>query len=62
MDLQEHSQTAFTLKAGQESGIPVAPGQMLKVEVSPGGPEILAAPCPAGKNWSARVIVEITET
>jgi len=36
-------------------------GQHLKMETSPGGEELLDEVVPAGKAWSALVIVVITE-
>lgn len=52
---------ARLVKSGEGDVLLVA-GQSVKVETSPGGEELLNVECPAGKAWSARVIVEITET
>lgn len=60
--LVDHTQTAKVVKSGHEEGIDIPVGTMLLVETSPAGAEILAATCPSGKVWTARVIVEITET
>lgn len=60
--LTDHEWTAKSIKSGAEEGTPIAAGQRLVIETSPGGGEILDVECPAGKAWTARVIVEITET
>lgn len=63
IELTEHIHTAKRILSGHESAIPVDPGQVVKIETSPGGVEIITTPaCPVGKNWSARIILEITET
>lgn len=60
--LRDYTQTATTFKSGQESNIPVAAGQILRIETSPGGAEILDVEVPVGKAWSVRIIVEVHET
>ncbi len=61
MELQDYSQSVVNLKVGQQSGIPIAVGQSLRIETSPGGEEILNIECPPGSSWTARIIVEISE-
>ena len=58
--LGDHIHTAKVVKSGHDIMEMVA-GQSVKVETSPEGAELLNAECPAGKAWSVRVIVEITE-
>ena len=62
MELATTTIEAATFKSGQAAGISVPAGQSLKIETGPEGEEILNEECPAGKAWSARIIVEITET
>lgn len=62
MQLTAHDVEAATLLSGHESNIALSAGETLKIETSPGGEDVLAAECPAGKVWSARIIIEITET
>lgn len=61
MELQDHAQTVQNLKVGQQSGIPLAAGQSLKIETTPGGEEILSFECPPGDPRTVRIIVEIAE-
>jgi hypothetical protein len=49
------------IKRGDATFTAVA-GQTLTIETSLNGAEILSEECPAGKQWSGRVVVEITET
>lgn len=60
--LAEYVHTAKVVKSGNAGAIPLVAGQKLRVETSPDGEEILDVECPAGKAWTARIIVEITET
>ena len=46
---------------GQAGGIQVAQGQALKMEVAPGGNEILTAGPPVGKRWVVYTKVDIQE-
>ena len=64
MELKTVTVSASTLKIGQENSIPVAAGQTLQVRRHEGGPQVdvVSTTCPVGKAWSARVILEITET
>ena len=62
MILTEQEILPAVIKSGQETDISITAGQSLKIEISPGGDEILEVECPAGKMWTARVIVEVTET
>jgi len=55
------AQTAGLIKAGHET-IAVAVGQSLKIETSQDGAEFLNIECPAGKAWSVKLDVTITET
>lgn len=56
----------FTIQAAtlmrDDTMVDVAAGQSLKIETTPSGEEVLNTECPEGKVWSARIIVEITET
>ena len=52
---------AGTMKTGHDS-IPMTAGKSLKIETSPDGEEVLDIECPAGKAWSVRLDVTITET
>lgn len=56
----------FTIQAAtlmrDDAMVGIAAGQSLIIETSPGGSEVLDVECPTGKAWSARIIVEITET
>ena len=61
MELADTIQTAHTLHAGSQD-IELVAGKSLKIETTPSGEEVLDVECPAGKVWSARVIVEIIET
>ena len=61
MELETFVITPATLRR-DDATFAVSAGQSVKIETSPGGEEILAVECPAGKAWSARIIVEITET
>lgn len=60
--LTDHVWTAKSIKSGSEEGASIAAGQSLRIETSPDGEEILNVQCPVGKSWTARIIVEITET
>jgi hypothetical protein len=60
--LREDSHTAKVLRTGQDPEVSIPVGKSLVVETTPGGEEILKMTCPSGKVWTARVIVEITET
>ena len=55
------ARSACNIKAGHAT-LAIAAGQSLKVETSPEGDEVLDVECPAGKAWSAKVDVTITET
>jgi len=61
MELTTNEVLAALIKNGHEV-VEAAAGQSLKIETSPDGDDILDVECPAGKAWSVRVIVEITET
>jgi len=61
MELSEESRPARVLRRGYQSGIALAAGQLLKVETTPDGEEVLSAECPAGKAWEAYVYVQIEE-
>jgi len=61
MELTTNEVQAALIKNGSDV-VEVAALQSLKIETSPGGEDILDAECPAGKAWSVRIIVEITET
>ena len=54
------SQKAGQIKAGHET-VAVVAGQSLKIETAPGGDEFLDIECPAGKAWSVKLDVTITE-
>ena len=54
------ARAAGTIKAGHDT-VAVTAGQSLKIETSPNGGEVLDAECPAGKAWSVKVDVTITE-
>jgi len=60
--LIEHIHTAKLVRSGHEATIAVSAGQSIKIETSPSGEELLNETCPAGKMWTAQIIVEITET
>ena len=62
MRLQDHNWPAKVVKSGAAEAVAVPVGKALKIETFPAGQEVLNAVCPAGKVWTARVIVEITET
>ena len=62
MQLTTHPIEAILLRSGHQSEIAVAVGQSLKIETTPNGIEVLNTECPTGKQWSVRIIVEITET
>lgn len=62
MELRETNVEAARLLSGHETEIVLEERQSLRIETSPNGDEILNVECPAGKSWTARVIVEITET
>ena len=55
------AQTAGLIKAGHET-VALAAGTSMKIETSPNGVEILDVECPAGKAWSVKLDVTITET
>lgn len=61
ISLQDYEHAAKTVKSGHDT-VAVVAGQRFVVESSPGGADVLDVTCPAGKAWSVRVIVEITET
>jgi len=59
--LAERARTAATMKyGGTEVSCPA--GRSLKIETSPAGEDLLDAECPAGKVWTVRIDVQITET
>lgn len=60
--LSEYEWPAKLVLSGHEASIMISAGQSLKVETSPEGEEILNAICPMGKTWTAKIIIEITET
>lgn len=60
--LEDHEWPQKTVKSGSTEAVSVPAGKALRVETSPGGEELLNAVCPPGKKWTARIIVEITET
>jgi len=62
MDLMTIEVVPATFKSGHTEDISVSAGKSFKIETSPQGETILDEECPAGKSWSVRVIVEITET
>ena len=64
IELTEHSWPAKTLKSGIGDDIEISAGQYLQIRYGAlGDPAVeLQEQCPAGKAWTARVIVEITET
>lgn len=47
---------------GRVNGFEVNDGQVLRIETSPGGAEILNSGPPAGKKWNAIISVQIVET
>jgi len=55
------AQAAGTVKSGHTAMV-LTVGQSLKIETSPNGYEVLDIECPAGKAWSVKVDVTITET
>lgn len=61
MELVDKSQPAKTLKTGRQAVV-IPGGKSLKIETTPDGKEILNVIVPAGKTWSAIIIVEIIET
>jgi len=62
MELRESNIPASNFKSGSQSGLVIPAGKKLTIETSPQGDEILDIECPAGKVWTARIIVEIVET
>lgn len=62
MELNQHIIEPAVFKYGQQSSVLLAAGQSLRIETTPNGIEVLDTECPAGKVWSVRVIVEVTET
>lgn len=60
--LNDHTWLAKVLKSGAEDATSIPAGKSLKIEITPNGEELLDAMCPPGKVWSARIIVEISET
>jgi hypothetical protein len=65
MELIEHDWPARVMKSGMENDIALIAGEKIRVQTYVGGEivDVLAEQtCPEGKAWSARVIVEITET
>lgn len=61
MELTEYVTEAKVVRSGDETVVMPA-GKRLKIETLPLGVEILDVVVPAGKQWSARIIVELTET
>ncbi len=61
MELTEHITEAKIVRSGDETVV-MTTGKHLKIETMPLGVEILSVIVPAGKQWSARIIVELTET
>ena len=64
MELVDHPVSTSILKAGEEV-FPIAAGEKYRAQkyVDGGIVDVLAeVTCPAGKQWSVRTIVEITET
>lgn len=61
MELTEHITEAKVVRSGDETVVMTA-GKRLKIETMPLGVEILSVIVPTGKQWSARIIVELTET
>ena len=62
--LTDYEHAAKTVKSGDDL-FALAPGEKVRVQKQVGGEtvDVLAlTTCPAGKSWSVRVIVEITET
>ncbi len=60
--LVDHVWPSKVVKSGKEDAIAIPAGRSLRIETSPDGEELLDEMCPPGKLWTARVIVEITET
>lgn len=51
----------ITKKRNGQDAFNMVAGETLKVETSPGGEDILEVTVPAGKRWSVRVGVRISE-
>ena len=65
MELNTVAVQASTLLIGQEANIALAAGDKFRVQKQVDGEivDVLSlVTCPDGKAWTARVIVEITET
>ncbi len=60
--LDEYTYIAKIIRSGQETEISIPIGTSLKIRTTPPAVDLLDVECPAGKVWTARVIVEITET
>ncbi len=60
--LTEYNYAAKVVRSGQEMEISIPVGTSLKIRTTPPAVDLLDEECPAGKVWTARVIVEITET
>lgn len=58
--LNEYDTAARVVKSGDDN-IAVSAGQHLKIETTPGGEEVLNFEAPAGEDWTARIIVELTK-
>ena len=61
MDLAQRIRPASVIRYGSDE-FECAAGKSLKIETGPGGMEILNQECPAGKKYTVRVSVQITET
>jgi len=61
MDLVTTIRPSSTKLTGEEGGIVAAAGQVLTIETSPGGAEILQQTVPVGKQWTAHIAVSIDE-
>lgn len=61
LTLLDRQVTAQTVHYGSATfAVPV--GKTLKIETSPAGVDVLTATCPAGKAWTANVVVQIVES
>jgi len=60
MDLRDMSVKARSIQAGNSAFV-ATDGQVVKIETSPQGEEILNLTVPEGKVWSISVNLQITE-
>ncbi len=62
MILVESSSPARVKQHGEEESVVISAGMKLTIETSPGGIDILDETVPAGKQWVAKISVDIDET